>query len=120
MLRLSTITLSGTMQGPIWWPTGAICEMDFSQDFMPPNCPHSPWALDWTSLDDALQSALASGDFQGGMGDLVCGQITFTLCGDGREVRISKPLEGLAAAQDYLAPACASCHESSCGGECLG
>lgn len=102
-MRLTSITLRGTMQGPIWWPVGEVCEAEFSKDFAAPHAPHSPWQTDWTDLDDALQAALESGDFQGGMGDLVCGQIVYHLAGEGRSISIAKPLEEMSAAADYLA-----------------
>lgn len=102
-LKLTHITIEGTMQGPIWWPAGEVCETCFDVDFAAPKAPHSPWQKDWSTLDEALQEALSCGDFQGGMGDLVYGQITFHLAGNGRSKTISRSLEDLAAAQPYLA-----------------
>lgn len=74
-MQLTYITLQGTMQGAIYWPVGEIFEMEFSQDFAAPKSPHSPWQIDWIDIDEALQSCLYAGDFQGGMGDLVCGSM---------------------------------------------
>lgn len=102
-MQLTHITLQGTMQGSIWWPAGEIWEMEFSQDFMAPKAPHSPWQTDWINLDEALQECLGCGDFQGGIGDLVCGSIIFHLAGNGRLKKLSKPLEDIKAAQRYLA-----------------
>lgn len=109
--RLVSINLSGTMQGPIFWPVGEVCEMEFSVDFAAPDAPHSPWQKDWPGLDEALQEALSCGDFQGGMGDLVSGTLSFTLIGEAQPGRtpvrriVAKALEDMHAAADYLAPA---------------
>ena len=101
-MQLTYITLQGTMQGAIYWPVGEIFEMAFSQDFAAPKSPHSPWQIDWIDIDEALQRCLDAGDFQGGMGDLVCGSIIFHLAGNGRFKTLSKPLEDMKAAQRYL------------------
>ena len=103
--QLTNIRLCGTMQGPIWWPYGEICETRFRKDFNPPRA-GSTLSNDWPGLDEALQQALACGDFEGGMGDLVDGWLEFRLSrAGGRDVRtVCKSLEDLHGAQDYLAP----------------
>ena len=102
-MRLTHITLSGTMQGPIWWPVGEICETEFAKAFAAPGLKNNPWLDEWTCLDDALQAALNCGDFQGGMGDLVCGEITFHLAGCGKRATKTRTLENMAAVKGYLA-----------------
>jgi hypothetical protein len=101
-MKLTHITLSGVMVGSLWMPS-VEGETEFNMDFAAPGAPHSPWQVDWQNIDEALQAALATGDFVGGMGDLVCGTLTFHMAGDGRSATISKPLEKLAAAKRYLA-----------------
>jgi len=102
-MKLHEIEIRGTMSGPIWWPAGEICETEFRARFNPPNASRSPFRHDWETLDEALQRALDSGDFQGGIGDIVCGEIIFHLAGDNRRATIAKPLDTLAAAQSYMA-----------------
>ena len=101
-MRLTSITLRGTMQGPLWWPVGEFCETEFCKDFAAPHAPHSPWQVNWTNLASALQTALKCGDFRGGMGGLVCGQIIYRLAGEGRLISVAKPLRDMSAAKDFL------------------
>lgn len=102
-MQLTHITLAGTMQGPIWWPAGEVCTTEFYKDFAAPKAPRSPWQEDWLSVDEALQSVLSCGDFQGGMGDLVGGTITFHLADNKGYRTVTRYLENLRAARRYLA-----------------
>lgn len=104
MAHLETITLRGTMQGPIYWPVGDVCEMSFDVAFNPPHAAYrSAFRQDWHSLDDALQHVLGCGDFMGGMGDLQEGWLAFTMWDGARRITVEKPLSAMAGARHYLA-----------------
>lgn len=102
-MQLTSIKIEGVMQGPIWWPAGEVCETTFRKTFNPPRGPRSPFSHDWCNLDEALQLALSSGDFQGGMGEIACGEITFEMTDGRKRCTVSKPLDELAAARPYFA-----------------
>ena len=105
-MQLVNIRLYGVMQGPIYWPVGEICDVQFCKDFNPPHAP--TLSNDWPGFDEAMQEALECGDFQVGMGDLLGGWLEFHLVDQRgtsahRQTTICKALEDMVAARPYLA-----------------
>lgn len=60
-MKTLDIRICGTLQGPIWWPFGAICQKEFDKHF---NYQQEPFKYPIDCLRDALLHITNDGDFQ--------------------------------------------------------
>lgn len=106
-MRLTHITISGTMLASAWGSmlgdNTADMECEFSASYTAPRAPHSPWCRDWQDLRTALMEASESGDLIGGRGDITDAWITFHMAGNGRTATRTRVLAPCPATADLWA-----------------